>query len=301
MMAVMYSLSIDTKGIWRPLKAGDRVDVVAPARQGKKGELPLVREFLNSWGLEAHIPDNLIGEDLLCANTDSQRYKFLIEALNDSNAAAVWCLRGGYGSARLMPELLKQQPVTPRKWFIGFSDITILHSWLNTVWRWPTLHAYGIRQLATGEVDERSLNLLKGVLFGTDPILNYSELELLNDHHQTTNAMITGGNLCVLENTIGTPWQFDCKNKILLLEEVNEMAYRVDRSLNHLRDAQLIQEAAAIILGDFMPIDPAEEQRVNQVLQLFAEQCTCPVYRLKGIGHGNTNLPLPFAVTAKIS
>ena len=297
----MRQLTINTQGVWQPLKAGDRVDVVAPARQGRTGELDLIRDFLASWGLEAHIPENMIAEDLLCANTDSQRLKFLVDALNDSEAAAVWCLRGGYGCTRIMPQFMQMQKPSLLKWFIGFSDITVLHAWMNNHWQWPSLHGASLRQLPTHEIDERSTQLLKGILFGTAPVLNYPELVLLNHYEQDLETVITGGNLCLVENSIGTPWKIKAKNKILLLEETSEAAYRVDRSLNHLIHANLTQEAAAIILGDFTHPSTEEEVRIDQVLQNFANQCTCPVYRLRGIGHGSSNLPIALGVSAKIS
>lgn len=296
----MHTLTLNTEGIWQPLKKGDRVAVVAPARRGKPGELELIRSFLSSWGLEAHIPDDLLGEDLLCANTDEKRFQHLIEALNSPDYAAVWCLRGGYGCTRLMPELIKLNPSEHFKWFIGFSDITVLHSWLNDHWHWPTLHGPGIRQLACQELDELSVQSLKNILLGQNPVLNYSDLVCLNKFTQAIQAPIVGGNLAVLESSIGTPWEFNCQNKILLIEEINEDAYRVDRSLNHLLQAHLIQQASAIILGDFMNTNPEQEKVVNQVLPLFANQCTCPVFRLRGIGHGRRNLPIPLNIKASI-
>ncbi len=303
MMALMHSLSFNTQGIWKPLQAGDSVFVVAPARQGKQDELALVRDFLEQWGLKAHIPEDLIGEDLLCANSDASRLKHLIEALNSPESAAVWCLRGGYGCTRLMPELLSLKPSTPPKWFIGFSDITALHLWLNDQWHWPTLHGPGIRQLAAHEMSERTFDLVKGVLFGERPLLLYPELLALNSSaHELKQlqAPLSGGNLSLIQSSIGTPWQFEAQNKIVLLEEISEAPYRVDRSLNHLLQAKRFEGVSAIILGDFTDDHSPEEKKIDEVLQRFADSMACPVYRLRGVGHGQQNLPMPLGVMAEI-
>ena len=122
------------------LKAGDRVEIIAPASRCSTEVINRLRDLLHSWNLKCIINDTLFGDDLLCANSDEQRLRLLKEALTNSHTKAVICARGGYGSMRLIPGLSTlTKPMQP-KLFIGMSDITALHLFFEEQWSWPTVH-----------------------------------------------------------------------------------------------------------------------------------------------------------------
>lgn len=293
---------------WRALRAGDVVDVIAPASPCLKNEASLskIHDLLVSWNLVPRIPEDLLGRDLLCANTDAKRFEFLKNALLNPESAAIWCLRGGYGSGRLIPKLASLRlKALPPKLFIGMSDITALHLFLQRNFQWPTIHGPSVRQVADNDVDENNIQELKKIMFGQKKTLLYDELIPLNDNaakNITIETKITGGNLCLVQSSIGTKWQIDARRKIIFLEEINERGYRIDRMLQHLEQAGIFTDVKAILLGDFTGgKEPDGSSLIDPVLKRFAENCDFPVLRCPGIGHDKFNRPLPLGTKTKLS
>src|SRR5690606_34603691 len=131
------------------------------------------------------------------------------------------------------------------------SDITALNIFLVQQWHWATLHA----SLAIDYLAPESIALLKQVLLGEINHLVFTGVEPLNalaTQDQLIEGVITGGNLTLVQTSIGTAWQLNTQDKILLLEETNERGYRVDRMLEHLYQTKLFAQAKAVILGDFI-------------------------------------------------
>lgn len=294
------------------LKSGDVVDIVAPAFGCSAEDVAKSVEFLHSWGLKARVAEGLLGADLLCANADARRAGALFDALTNSESKAVWAIRGGYGSARLLPYLeAKGERGGIKKLFLGFSDITVLHIWLKQNWGWPTLHAPTLLRAAKGEVAVESIESLKALLFGENKKISYavSPMNKSAESAQIT-AEIVGGNLSVIASGIGTDWQIDTAGKILFIEEVDERGYRIDRMLTQLQQAGIIAKSEdlaesttkAVVLGDFSGgEEPDSKSLVLPVLDRFAREVGIPCFRLSGIGHEATNNPLPFGVEATIN
>lgn len=288
------------------LKPNDRIDIVAPASvcQAHENAIPAVKKILTEWELTPHIPEDIYGPDLLCANSDEKRFSFLKDALLNDQSKAVWCLRGGYGCTRLIPQLLKLPKPKYQKLFIGMSDVTALHIFLQQQWAWPTFHGPSARQIATGTVQADNIAEIKNLIFGNIKTLEYKNLQPLNNLAKQTQILtgdITGGNLCLVQASLGTAWQINTKNKILFLEEVNERGYRVDRMLEHLHQAGIFKNITAVILGDFIDgKEPDGSSLIDPVLQRFADTVDFPVLRCLGIGHGNFNRPLPLGINSAL-
>lgn len=267
------------------LQAGDTVDIIAPGSRCKVEILEKVKQLLATWGLQCNISPAIFGEDLHCANSAAERLQQLKQALSNQTSKAIWCLRGGYGSAKLIPFLNKIKPVKQTKFFIGFSDVTVLHLFLEQNWGWSTLHAPSAKQVALNEVSLESIDTLKRLLFGTINILSY-KLTPLNSPAKINHilkASVTGGNLSLIQTSIGTAWQIDTTDKILLLEDVNERAYRVDRMLEHLEQAGIFKKAKAILLGDFTGgEEPDGKSLMQETLKNFAEYYKIPVLGMSG-------------------
>lgn len=279
------------------LKPGDSVEIIAPASRCSDLQLQELIELLTSWKLHCVVDKHIFGDDLLCANTDEVRFQLLKKALQNPETNAVICVRGGYGSMRLIPHLSSLPLPGVPKLFVGMSDITALHVFLQQQWQWPTLHA----ALTIDKFSSESIAAVKSVLFGEVSQVEYSGLPL-NIHARENGVIetsITGGNLCMVQASLGTTWQFDGRNKIIFLEEVNERGYRVDRMLEHLHQAHIFKEAKAILFGDFTQGHELDgTSLINPVLERFAERCNIPVIQVKGIGHDQTNYPLPLGTKA---
>ena len=273
------------------LKAGDSVEIIAPASRSSAHQLAALKGLLESWQLHCVLEDDVFGDDLLCAQSDERRFQLLTTALQRSETKAIICLRGGYGSMRLIPSLTSLSPPHKMKLFVGMSDITALHLFLQRQWQWPTIHG----ALNVDKFSPESISALKALLFGDfDQLaLDGTPLNALAEQPHRLDACVTGGNLSLVQASIGTPWQLKGAQKIIFLEEVNERGYRVDRMLEHLRQAGIFDNAQAIVFGDFLDgNEPDGSSLVQLVLARFAQEIKIPVIQIPGIGHGYINKPL---------
>ncbi len=284
------------------LNPEDSVEIIAPGRGNDKEDLAKSIKFIESLGLKASVPSDIFGSDFLCSNTDDYRINHLKNALLSENVRAIWAYRGGYGTTRLISELEKIKPPKNPKLVIGYSDITALHLFLNQRWGWPTLHAPVLSELGKEEkISKEAVKELTDIIFGKTALLEFDDLEVMNlraNKRGIVKGSITGGNLSIIQASIGTPWQLVAKNKFVILEDVDEKAYRVDRMLNQLKETKILNNAAAIILGDF--IDKDTQTDVDKSVRRFAEEINVPVLKMGNIGHGKANSPIPFGTPAEI-
>jgi muramoyltetrapeptide carboxypeptidase len=291
---------------WQPLKAGDKVRIIAPGAGSPVTTEPSTNwadlkkccDALRQWGLEPIHSDRIFGEHASYynfANTDAERYADFMDALQ-SDAAAIWMFRGGYGSDRIIASLLRDrvQPDAP-KLFVGYSDVTSLHGYLNAHWQWPTLHALSMRQLGLQQVNDADVEKTRQLVFGeTDQIqLNLTPLNAAAKAGKKIQATISGGNLTIMQSTLGTPWETPVAQSILLCEDVGEAPYRIARIFQQLTVNGWFDKLQAVVLGDFIP-----EEGMELVLAEFAARCPVPVLQYRGIGHGKENQPVPLGTKA---
>lgn len=288
---------------WAPLEKGDLVEIIAPGSSCHIDGLNGGLKFLESWGLTPKLPHKMFDKDVICSNTDENRFGQLKEALLAEDSKAVWCVRGGYGSNRLIPELVKlKKPKGPPKLFIGYSDITTLHVFLNEQWGWPTIHGPMIDRIGRGLILEKELKELHGLFFGAKQDVVFKGLKPLNAAAKkatTIKGAVTGGNLMTLQSSIGTKAPWNTKGKIIFIEEIDERGYRVDRLFEHLRQTGAFDKAKAVILGEFVGGHEADgTTRVPSVLKRFAEHVSIPVLAGVEAGHGDLQRPVPFGTEA---
>lgn len=279
------------------LAKGDTVEIVAPASRCADSIIRDIKDALSSWGLKCIIAEDIFGDDLLCANEDSKRLQTLTNALFNRETKGIICARGGYGSMRLIPGLLHLKPPLTPKFFLGMSDITALNFFLQQNWGWPIVHG----ALARDKFSPESIQALKSILFGEVRKVTFAATPLNEPAKNTQDikAPIIGGNLCIVQTSIGTPWQINLKNKMLFLEDINERGFKIDRMLQHLAQAGIFKEAQAIIFGDFIQgKEPDGSSLIEPVLHRFAKSCPIPVVAIQGVGHDYTSLPLPLGTNA---
>lgn len=288
---------------WRALKRGDRVDVIAPASKGPMDELEQGLKVLESWGLKVRVSPQLFASHLLHSNSDEERWRQLKEALYDSDAAAVWCVRGGYGSMKLLPPLMKLPPPSSVKLFLGLSDITSLNVFFNQQWSWPVLHAPVLTRLGRGDLPPQSINELKQVLFGEVRELHYT-LKPLNaaaENVRDWQGSLVGGNWTTLMAGFGTPAQIKGSGVILFLEDIGERGYRLDRHWEQMLQAGLLDQIQGIILGDFtLGDEPDGKNYVWDVLNRRALDYAKPVFAGIPAGHGLIQRVLPLGMPVQV-
>jgi muramoyltetrapeptide carboxypeptidase len=277
------------------LAPGDIVDVVAPGFRCTPEQLENGLQFLRRQGLVPRVPADLFGEDLLCANTDAHRFAQLRKALYARDSRAVWGVRGGYGAIRIIQRLQALKPPAHPKLVIGYSDVTTLHQLLNLFWGWPSLHGPFLDRLGGTNVRDEDRRELDAVLFGGARHTVFANLTPLNAaarRRQLIVGRLSGGNLTVLQSTLGTALQRR-PSGILFLEDVGERGYRIDRMLEHLRLAGVLRNLKAIVLGTFLGGAETDGSNLGPaVLERFAQTVAIPVLAGIEAGHGAGQRPV---------
>lgn len=288
------------------------VDVIAPSSRPKRKQsnLEAYKKLIRDLGMTAHISDSIFkeGADPFYANTDQFRADDLTNALTDSSTV-VWCALGGKGSSRLIPYLealptdRKQRIRDARKVFIGYSDITVLHVYLQTVYGWQTIHGTMLELIVTGMVDKRSVDVLAALVDGRLSQVEYELRRITQDNEVSPpqlslRSKVVGGNLTLIENTVGTMYQLNGAGKIVFLEDIHVAPYALERSLDHLKQTDMFDSAAAIIFGSFVHSEPTDLMAL--VFRRFQASVPFPVFCIDNIGHSFVNDPLPLNTNATI-
>jgi muramoyltetrapeptide carboxypeptidase len=290
------AVTVEVAGMQQPLLVpGDVVDVVAPGFRCTQEQLEGGIAFLQRQGLVPRVPPDLFGDDVLCANTDAHRFAQLRKALYARDSRAVWCVRGGYGAIRFIERLQALMPPRRPKLLIGYSDATTLHQLLNLFWGWPSLHGPLLDRLGAADVREDERQELAAVLFAGRPQTTFANLVPLNAaarRRQHIVSRLTGGNLTVLQSTLGTALQ-KRPTAILFLEDLGERGYRIDRILEQLRQAGALRNLKAIVLGAFLGGTERDGTNLGPpVLERFARGLKIPVLAGIDAGHGAYQRPV---------
>ena len=289
---------------WPLITPGDSIDLVAPAFKTLPGQIQPTKSYLKKWDLEPIFKKQTFEKHYLMANSDGKRLKLLKSALLNSKSAGVWSLRGGYGSIRLLPELLKLKKPRTAKMFMGLSDITSLLIFLNQKWNWNVLHGPNLVKVGTSGIPQSDIDYLRKVLFGEVKLIEFPRLKALNrvaKRKGQVSGSIIGGNLITLQSTLGTPFEIDTSNKFLFIEDIGERGYKVDRVLEHLKQAGKFKRVKGVLIGQFTGgKEPSGRDLVPSVLKNFADSVSFPVVSGFQSGHGPRQRPIPFGPKAKL-
>lgn len=284
---------------WRKLEPGDIVDVIAPASTSPRELFRKAPAAIRGMGLESRIPKRMYSKDSpFSSNSDQNRAAMLIKALRAKDSKLIWCTRGGYGCARLLPFLEKIKPPKQPKLLMGYSDITALHVFLRDRWGWSTLHGPVLDRLSSGKLPKEDYQALNNILFGAEGQIQYSGLKQLNARARRVKRVsgrVGGGNLTVYMTLFGTRFE-PTSPQILMLEDIGERGYQLDRLLNQLTQSEHLKSVKAIVFGEFVGgQEPGTKKSfVHRAIQDFAESCSLPVFRWLKFGHGVHNRPMPF-------
>lgn len=283
-----------------PLRRGDRVAVIAPS-----GPVPSERLSVGLAVLSARHPvlqsDGLLSKRGFLAGDDGRRLAELRWALSDPQVQAVFCARGGHGALRLLPLLLNMEPSElPIRPLVGFSDVTVLHA-LCALHRRVTIHGPVVTQLGElSESDQSSLwSLLEGVL--PSPM---TELMSIGPPLPPVRGRLLGGNLEVLSRLCGTALQAALTQSgpvVLLIEEVTEAPYRIDRALTQLLVSGALRCVVAVVVGDLVRCEgPAEHPTALAVIAERLSGLGVPIVAGLPLGHGARNRAVPLGVEVEV-
>lgn len=271
-----------------------KISVIAPASWiEEEEEIHLKKQYPVLWH---KVQDQFApGYDFL-SNSDGSRFNFLIKEATNESSRFIWTLRGGYGSGRLIPSLLKIPEPLKEKRFIGYSDITSLHLFVSQTWGWKPIHGAVFKEILDKDKDPKNFQYLEEIISGKTSCITYPGLRLLNKKSiHKISGKLTGGNATLLSMSAGTPWQLNAKDKIILIEESGH-GDRIDRTLQHLRNTKLLDNATAIIIGEIIGWD----MNASKLIDDFIQNLDVPVFKASFFGHGRRNYPWVYNADAII-
>ena len=271
------------------LRPGDPIVVVAPS-----GPVPEARYARGLARLEARYDvrttSRIFERTGYLAGNDDARLAELDEAFA-SDAKAIVCARGGYGLMRLLPRLA---PVRD-KLVVGFSDVTALHALLAGAGL-RSIHGPVVTQLGELALDdvESLFSLLEG---GTGAPID--DLDSVGTT-ATVEGHLVGGNIELVSSLVGTPWAYALRGNVLLLEEVGERPYRIDRQLTQLLLAGALDGVAAIVVGDLVQCDETEGPTAREVVIERLRGLGVPILTGLPVGHGSRNRALAHGARVRV-
>ncbi len=274
--------------------------VIAPSFKISDEDWARTYELLNQSQCSYAVNLPLFEEGQLCAASLDKRIKDLKESILDPKAQIIWCLRGGYGALHLLPHVQKFKKPKSIKLLIGFSDITILHYFINQNWGWPSLHYRHLNSFVKDQSVAEGLKVFRQTcknLHASSPLV-FKGLKPLNTRAKeclkkgkSMKAPIVGGNLITMQSLIGLDVPPPQK-QWLFLEEIDEPIYKIDRALTQLHQSGWLKSVKGIFLGSFTHYKPEIEQDIRKYLTSGLEHLPVPVFGFLPCGHMTLQRPL---------
>lgn len=252
------------------LKPGDTIGLVCPASYMAPDQFINCINTLKKWGYKVVKGKTLVSKSTgYFSGTDDQRRADLQLMLDDPKINAVICARGGYGTTRILDDIKWSKFRKNPKWLIGFSDITILHSYMHQQIGIASVHGPMAGAFNYDEPENRYTLSLKDSIEGT-PVQYMSRPHALNKIGKA-KAPIVGGNLAMLVHAIGTNAAYDTDGKILFIEDVGEQLYNIDRMMQQLKRAGMLRKLKALIVGGFTDCKDTVRPFGKDVYQIIAD------------------------------
>ncbi|QOQ75186.1 LD-carboxypeptidase [Pseudomonas poae] len=276
------------------------IGLIAPAGPATL-DVEKAGQWMRARGHELRIFPGVYERDGYLAGSDAVRLRDLHAAFADPEIDAIFCLRGGYGTPRLLDSLdfnlLRANP----KPFVGYSDITALHLAITRHAGFVTFHGPMLNADLLGDKQQPTesslLSMLRGQLSAGSVLTHPVAYPLTTIEPGIACGPLLGGNLSMIAAVMGTDYEIDADGIILFIEDVNEPLYRIDRLLTHLRLAGKLAHIAGVLVGDMAGVDNAALERLLK--QTFEPLCI-PVLSGWRSGHCDPNLTLPMGARVRL-
>jgi len=298
----------------KALRTGDTIALVAPASPVKRRRIEVAIERLEAKGFHIKLYGDLCRQHGYLAGDDATRAEELMAAFTDPEVAAIFPARGGTGVTRLLDLLdynvIRRHP----KIIAGFSDITALHLALHSQTGLVTFHSphpmdgigvpNGLSDLSARTYWRAFLEDEYSDKNGYDVPLTGQEREpIVTMYSGKATGRIVGGNLALVVALMGTPYEIDTTGNILLLEDINEQPYRIDRSLSQLKLAGKLDVLAGVLLGQFTKCEASPNDAsltLDEIFHSYFGELDIPVLQNFPTGHCRDNVTLPLNVDVEI-
>ncbi len=282
-----------------PLVSGDTIAIIATARFVTREDIQPFVTDIESWGYKVILGPHLFEVNDQFAGTDIQKAEALQWAIDHPEVKAIFCVRGGYGTIRMIDKVNLHALKTNAKPIFGFSDITVLHSALNLL---GVSSVHSTMPLSWKDNTDEAKLSVKQVLSGNIPTLQF-EPHSLNRAGEVVGELI-GGNLSILYSLSGTPYFPDFTGKILFIEDLDEYLYHVDRMMQNLKHACVFAKIAGLVIGGMSDMNDNAVPFGKTAEEIIAETVSdydFPVYFNLPAGHIKDNQTMVFGARYKLS
>ncbi|MCX6208896.1 MAG: LD-carboxypeptidase [Bacteroidetes bacterium] len=280
------------------LKKGDTIGILCPSGYIPLDKVQICIETLHKWGYTVFVGKTVGHQNSYFSGTDDERLLDLQQMLNDANIKAILCARGGYGLSRIIDKIDFKYFIKNPKWIVGYSDVTLLHSHINTNLKIATLHSPMAAAFNDDGYKNEYVTSLQKALKGNKA--KYS----CNPHHLNKTGKVTaelvGGNLCMMAHSIGSTSSYKTKNKILFIEDIGEYIYNIDRMLWQLKRAGFFENILGIVVGGFTDIKDTTipfGKTIEEVLAEHFNHLNIPIAYHFPVGHQTKNYALKIGGT----
>lgn len=280
----------------KSLNPTSTIGIIAPASCEDKDFIDKKIEEFKSLGFNIKRGKHIYKSYGYLSGEDKERAEDLNSMFADSNIDAIVCLRGGYGSIRMAEHLNLNIIRNNPKPLCGYSDITLLLNYLNKVCKFPTFHT---PMITSNILDPLTQEYFKNILTNKHSKIIYNMKRLCTNNYLVWNrknfkGKLSGGNLSIICSTMGTPYEIEFKDRIILLEDVSESCYSIDRMLSQLITSKKLQKASGIILGNFTNCNNLQDHfSVNDLIKQKLIPLNIPIIQGFPFGHEYPNISFP--------
>jgi muramoyltetrapeptide carboxypeptidase len=271
------------------LKQNDKIAILAPARKIKAEDVDFAVHVFSSWGLQAVVSKNIFStHHSYLSGSDEERLEDLQTMIDDPTIKAIICARGGYGSTRIVDDLdlsaLREHP----KWLVGFSDITAIHL---KFYKEGVASIHGTMPVLFSKPDSApSVQHLKDLLFSGKVNIPFRPGKYARPG--SADAVTMGGNLSLIADSLGTSLEPDTNANILIIEEVDEPLYKIDRMMTQLKRSGKLKNLKGLIVGHITDCKDGElsfGEKFEEIIMNKVLEYDYPVAFNFPSGHENPN------------
>jgi len=282
------------------LQPGNTIGIASPASKIDRQDVEPAIELLTNMGYKVEVSPHTFSSFHQYAATDRQRAADFQQLLDNPDIKAIICSRGGYGTLRMLQQLDWSKFRANPKWIVGFSDVTVLHSALNTM-QIASIHGVMPRYFLIDGTPSDSFASLMDALNGKP--LSYELAHTETNRAGNTTSELTGGNLSMLYSLRGTPLDIDTRGKILFIEDLNEYLYHLDRMMMNLKTGGKLDELSGLIVGSFTgmkDLDTPYGKTVEEIILDSVADYDFPVIFNFPAGHSQPNMALKMGCETRI-
>jgi len=290
----------------RALRKGDTIGLIGPSSPTPAEKIEPSIEKIRELGFRVVVGESCYGIHGYLSGKDELRADDVNNMFKDKRIDGIWCIRGGYGTPRILDMIDYDSIRMNPKVLIGYSDITALHIAINQKSQLVTFHGPMASTELFYKLDDFTQDYLIKNTMRTEPlglINNPKDIEIKTLLPGKCEGILTGGNLSLVAATIGTPYEIDTKGKILFLEDIDEAPYKIDGMLTQLKLSGKLDDAEGFILGNWNNCVAKEPEKSLTLMEIF-EEIIMPlgkptIYNFMA-GHCKPMITLPLGVYSKL-